>query len=169
MGHYHEKTRLDGLTPELRRLPFTVHGYRLLWLDQDALNESRKILLKVATRERRKNQRWAVVRFYEQHFEGVLKERFWEHEKRKYLADGGVMELWEDHQKTVRYHPLELDKTDLEACLNFLVNAGVRIAGRQSGEIWALAQSHGWKPNNSEANRSIPANIPCPEPTNDDE
>ena len=165
----YEKTRLEALTPELRRLPFTVYGHRLLWLDEAALNESRKILLKVATRQRRKNQRWAVVRFYENHIEGVLKERFWEHEKRKYLADGGVAELWEDHQKTIRYHPLELDKTDLEACLNFLVNAGVRIVGRQSGEIWGLAHSHGWKPDNPEANRSIPVNIPLPEPTPDPE
>jgi hypothetical protein len=163
----YEKVRLCALTPELRRLPFTVYGHRLLWLDEAALNESRKILLKVATRQRRKNQRWAIVRFYEKHIEEVLKERFWEHEKRKYLADGGVVELWEDHQKTVRYHPLELDKTDLESCLNFLVNAGINIASRQSGEIWTLAQAHGWKPNNPEANRSIPANIPLPEPTTD--
>jgi hypothetical protein len=108
------------------------------------------------------------VRFYEQHIEGVLKERFWEHEKRKYLADGGVVELWEDPQKTIRYHPLELDKTDLEACLNFLVNAGVRIAGAKAARS-GIGPAHGWKPNNPEANRSIPVNIPLPEPTFDPE
>jgi len=165
----YEKSRLAALTPELRRLPFTVYGHRLLWFDEAALNESRKILLKVATRQRRKNQRWAVVNFYEKHIEEVLKERFWEHEKRKYLADGGVVELWEDHQKTIRYHPLELDKTDLESCLNFLVGAGIRIAGHQSGEIWALAQSQGWKPNSPEANRTIPVNIALPEPASGSE
>jgi len=45
--------------------------------------ESRKILLKEATKERRKNRRWATVRCYEEHVEQVLKERFWEHEKKK--------------------------------------------------------------------------------------
>ena len=72
--------------------------------------------------------------------------------------------MWEDHRKTVKFHRLELDKTDLESCLSFLVNAGIKLAGRQSGEIWALAAEKGWKPSNPEANRSIPANIPLPEP-----
>ncbi len=94
----------------------------------------------------------------------MLKERLWEHEKQKYLADGGLAELWEDHRKTVKLHPLELDRTDLESCLRFLVNAGIKLAGRQSGEIWALAVEKGWTPGNPEANRSIPANIPLPEP-----
>lgn len=163
----YERKRLAALTPELRGLPFTIYGHRLLWLDKAALDESHKILLKVATRQRRRNKRWAVIHFYEKHVEEVLKERFWEHEKRKYLADGGVVELWEDHAKTVRYHPLDLTKTDLESCLDFLVNAGIGIAGHPSGEIWTLAQAQGWKPNNPEINRSVPANIPLPEPPSD--
>jgi hypothetical protein len=160
----YEKSRLGQLAPDLRRLPFTVYGHRLLWFDEPVLMESRKILLKEATKERRKNRRWATVRCYEEHVEQVLKERFWEHEKQKYLADGGLVELWEDHRKTVKFHRLELDKTDLESCLSFLVSAGIKLAGRQSGEIWALAAQKGWKPSNPEANRSIPANIPLPEP-----
>ncbi len=163
----YEKARLAALTPEMRQLPFTVYGHRLLWLDETALNESRKALLKVATRQRRKNRRWSLVRFYENHIEEVLKERFWEQEKRKYFADGGVVELWEDHAKTVRYHPVNLGKTDLESCLSFLVCAGINVTGHQSGEIWALAHTHGWKPNNPEANRSVPTNIPLPEPPSD--
>ncbi len=163
----YERSRLASLTPELRELPFTVYGHRLLWLDKAALEESRKVLLKLATRQRRIHRRWAVVRCYEKHIEDVLRERFWEHEKQKYLADGGIEDLWEDHAKTVRYHPVNLDKTDLESCLSFLVETGIGIAGRQSGEIWTLAQAHGWKPNNPDANRTIPANIPLSEPPAD--
>ena len=160
----YEESRLANLTPDLRQLPFTVHGHRLLWFDEAALGESRKILLKEATKQRRKNRRWATVRFYQEHIEAVLKVRFWEHEKQKYLADGGLTELWEDHRKTVKFHRLELDKTDLESCLNFLVNAGIKLTGRQSGEMWTLAAEKGWKAGNPEANGSIPANIPLPEP-----
>ncbi|ODU25376.1 MAG: hypothetical protein ABS95_00195 [Verrucomicrobia bacterium SCN 57-15] len=163
----YEKARLAALSPELRELPFTVYGHRLLWLDKTALDESRKLLFKVATRQRRRNRRWSLVRFYEKHIEEILKERFWEHEKRKYLGDGGVVELWEDHAKTVRYHPMDLNKTDLESCLNCIVTAGINVAEHQSGEIWSLAQAHGWKPNNPEANRSVPTNIPLPEPPAD--
>lgn len=160
----YEKSRLQQLTPELRRLPFTVYGHRLLWFDEPALLESRKLLLKEATKRRRKDRRWATVRFYQEHIEEVLKQRFWEHERQKYLADGGLLELWEDHCKTIKFRRLELDKTDLESCLSSLVNAGIKLAGRQSGEIWALATEKGWKPSNPEANRSLPANIPLPEP-----
>ena len=160
----YEKSRLETLTPELCRLPFTVYGHRLLWFAESALLESRKLLLKEATKRQRKNRRWATVRFYQEHIEEVLKQRFWEHERQKYLADGGLVELWEDHCKTIKFRRLELDKTDLESCLSFLVNAGIKLAGRQSGEIWALAAEKGWKASSPEANRSLPANIPLPEP-----
>ncbi len=60
----YENSRLGNLAPDLRRLPFTVHGHRLLWFDEAALAESRKILLKEATKQRRKSRRWAIVRFY---------------------------------------------------------------------------------------------------------
>ena len=68
----YEKSRLGQLAPDLRRLPFTVYGHRLLWFDEPALAESRKILLKEATKERRKNRRWATVRCYEEHVEQVV-------------------------------------------------------------------------------------------------
>jgi len=51
--------------------------------------------------------------------------------------------------------------------LSFLVNAGIGVAGRQSGEIWALAQAQGWKPKHPEANCSIAPNIPLPETPSD--
>jgi hypothetical protein len=163
----YEKSRLAGLPPDLRKLPFTAYGHRLLWFDEAALGESRRILLKIATRRRREQHRWAIVRFHENHIEQTLKERFWQHERQKYLADGGVEELWEDHAKTVRFQNLELDRTDLQSCLSFLIENSVPLSGRYSGEIWGLAHERGWKQSLPHANTAIPADIRFSEPPGD--
>jgi hypothetical protein len=90
-----------------------------------------------------------------------LTRRFWDHEKHKYLADGGVSELWEDHAKTVKHRAFDLDQTDLQSCIEFLIDKAAynAIVGRPLATVWKMARERGWKPEHEEANKALPGNI----------
>ena len=62
----HVQTRLDELTPEMMALPFTAYGHRLLFFDDKALQESRKLLrIKTHKREQQDKRREQVRHFCE--------------------------------------------------------------------------------------------------------
>jgi hypothetical protein len=90
-----------------------------------------------------------------------LTRRFWDHEKQKYLADGGVSDLWEDHAKTVKPRAFGLDQTDLQSCIEFLIDKAAynAIVGRPLATVWKMARERGWKPEHEEANKALPGNI----------
>ena len=157
----HVRERLKDLTPALAVLPFTVYGHRLLFLDEKALQESRKIIRKQAHRRHQQDQRHYQARHFRDVIEKEMNRRFWEHEKSKYIADGGLLDLWEDHAKTIKRKHFDFDQTDLDACLHFLVEkAGYKnMVGKTLAEIWSLAGGLGWKAEHPEANNTLPGNI----------
>ena len=157
----HVQTRLDELTPEMMALPFTAYGHRLLFFDDKALQESRK-LLRIKTHKReQQDKRREQVRHFCEIVSTELTRRFWDHEKHKYLADGGVSELWEDHAKTVKHRAFDLDQTDLQSCIEFLIDKAAynAIVGRPLATVWEMARERGWKPEHEEANKALPGNI----------
>ena len=157
----HVQERLNDLTPALAQLPFTVYGHRLLLLDEKALQESRKILRKQEHRRQQNDRRRTQVRHFCEVVRSEIDRRHWDHERSKYLADGGLPDLWEDHAKTIKRKLFDLGKTDLESCLDFLINkAGYdAIVGKTLAGAWSLAKGMGWKPEHEEANGAIPGNI----------
>jgi hypothetical protein len=91
----HVQKRLDKLTPEMIALPFTAYGHRLLFFDDKALQESRQLLRIKAHKREQQDKRREQVRHFCEIVSTELTNRFWDHEKHKYLADGGVSEIWE--------------------------------------------------------------------------
>jgi hypothetical protein len=91
----HVQKRLDELTPEMIALPFTSYGHRLLFFDDKALQESRQLLRIKAHKREQQDKRREQVRHFCEIVSTELTKRFWDHEKHKYMADGGVSEIWE--------------------------------------------------------------------------
>jgi hypothetical protein len=157
----HVKERLNELTPEMKRLPFTAYGYRILLYDEKELQECQNLARVRAHKRSRQCQRQTELHQLIDAVRNEIERRFWEHERDKYMADGGVEGLWEDHAKFVKYKTFDLRETDLESCLEFLIKqAGFsKVVGKQLSEAWTLAESLGWKAGDPEANRTLPGNI----------
>ena len=157
----YEVRRLNELTPETKRLPFTAYGHRLLFFDEGALGDIRKQIAIKAHKRQKETQREHQVRNIVENVGVELDKRFWDWEKEKYLQDGGVLDLWEDHKKTIKYRSVDLRKTDLEDCLSFLMEhmpLGA-IAKLTIGQMWESAVNKGWEHKHQDANAIIPENV----------
>lgn len=157
----YEQQRLNNLTPETRKLPFTAYGHRILFFDEASLAEIKKRIAIKAHKRQKENQRDHNLRNLVENVGIEIDKRFWAWEREKYLQDGGVDDLWEDHKKTVKYRQIDLRKTELEDCLAYLlrhITLGA-ITELTVGQMWETAINKGWKANHTEANSAIPANI----------
>lgn len=148
----------------MQHLPFTTSGNRLLWVDEAAITLASKAIKKVEHKRGVAQRINSKVWFYAEHVIKTLDQRFWDKEYAKFIDDGGIKELWEDHKKTVKVCQFDLQKTDFNACIKFLLKSKIRIEGCTTGEMWDLAAQAGWKceTDNSALNSALPGNIVFP-------
>ena len=157
----HERSRLKELRPEVQKLPFTAYGSILLFWDETAFQASLKVL---KIKQHKRNQEDAKRHRLQSLLENVSKEidnRFWSHEKKKYLEDGGVEELWEDHAKTVKVRRFDLRETDLEVVLAKLLRTKPikDIIGLSISAAFELARQTNIVLEHVAGNKALPGNI----------
>lgn len=154
----YEKEHVRRLTPETRRLPFSAFGSRILLFDQNQLAKAATQIQKQAhQRQKESNHRSQIHDFCEQ-VQTEIEKRFWKHEHNKYLQDGGLQELWNDHKKTVKPHILKVHETDLPHILESLAR-NHNLKGLSLGEIFSLANEAGIELEKPAGNKVLPADI----------
>ena len=111
------RERLKDLTPALAVLPFHCIRTGPLFLDEKALQKAARSSASRPTAGPAGPRGIPKARHFRDVIEKEMNRRFWEHEKSKYIADGGLLDLWEDHAKTIKRKHFDFDQTDLDVGL----------------------------------------------------